>query len=94
MVGYRSKLTKITMLADETTKQYKQEQKELGIKKETDAIITKARLEQQKVETSKLKLRQAIMGGVISNNLATMAQRMVDQRTKKDESKLKGARLG
>ena len=85
VAGYRSKTAKIALLADETTKQYKLEQKELGIKKETDAIITKARLEQRKVETSKLKLRQTIMGGVISNNLATVAQRLVDQRAKKEE---------
>ena len=64
------------MLADETTKQYRQEQKEIGIKKETDAILVKARKEQMKVEALKSKLRQTIMGGVISNNLTAVAARM------------------
>ena len=64
------------MLADETTKQYRQEQKEIGIKKETDAILVKARKDQMKVEALKSKLRQTIMGGVISNNLTAVAARM------------------
>ena len=68
------------MLADETTKQYRQEQKEIGIKKETDSIIMKARKEQQKVEALKSKLRQTIMGGVISNNLTAVAARMQDSK--------------
>ena len=64
------------MLADETTKQYRQEQKEIVIKKETDAILVKARKDQMKVEALKSKLRQTIMGGVISNNLTAVAARM------------------
>jgi hypothetical protein len=68
------------MLADETTKQYKIEQKEAGIKKETDAILHKAKQEALKIEATKARLRQSILGGVISNNLTAMAQRLQQQR--------------
>lgn len=70
------------MLADESTKQYKQEQKEMGIKKGTDEIILKAKRDQHKIETFKQKLRQSVMGGVISNNLSSIAQQINDKNQK------------
>jgi hypothetical protein len=73
------------MIAEESTKQYRQEQKELGIKKETEAIVVKARKEQQKVEALKSKLRQSVMGGVISNNLASVATRMKERNKSNPE---------
>ena len=45
----------------------------MGIKKGTDEIILKAKREQQKIETFKQKLRQSVMGGVMTNNLTSVA---------------------
>ena len=73
------------MLADESTKQYKQEQKELGIKKGSDEIVLKARKEQQKIEQLKQKLRQSVMGGVISNNLTSFAEKLQTEAALKNK---------
>ena len=73
------------MLADESTKQYKQEQKELGIKKGSDEIVLKARKEQQKIEQLKQKLRQSVMGGVISNNLTSFAEKLQTETALKNK---------
>ena len=73
------------MLADESTKQYKKEQKELGIKKGSDEIVLKARKEQQKIEQLKQKLRQSVMGGVISNNLTSFAEKLQTETALKNK---------
>ena len=47
--------------------------KEMGIKKETDEILVKAKEESKKIEEYKQKLRQSAMGGVITNSLVNKA---------------------
>ena len=48
--------------------------KEMGIKRETDEILKKAKEEAKKIEACKSKLRQSAMGGVITNSLVDKAK--------------------
>lgn len=67
--GYRSRLSKITRLADESTHEHKQQLKELGIQRQTLEIKQQAKANARKIEDYKVKLRQSAMGGVITNDL-------------------------
>ena len=67
--GYRSRLSKITRLADESTHDHKQQLKELGIQRQTLEITQQAKANARKIEDYKVKLRQSAMGGVITNDL-------------------------
>ena len=48
--------------------------KEMGIKRETDEIVKRAKEEAKKIDACKSKLRQSAMGGVITNSLVEKAK--------------------
>lgn len=76
MSGYRSRLSKITRLADESTQEHKLQLRASGIQKQTEAIIAQAKANARKIEDYKVKLRQSAMGGVITNNLKSKLEKL------------------
>eukprot|EP00347_Sterkiella_histriomuscorum_P018145 403346620 len=83
--SYLSKFSKITQLYDESTKEYKTQQKELGIKQEEQAIVMKAKLEMSKIEEYKAKFLQSAFGGVITNQLAASLERITGKHRLSEE---------
>lgn len=84
------RLQKINKLYDESTKDFKQQQKQDGIKKMEKEILAKAKANMSKIEAYKKKLRDSVRGENISNNLRNMSdeniKNMVERFRQRDFS--------
>ncbi|TNV83252.1 hypothetical protein FGO68_gene6928 [Halteria grandinella] len=88
----RSKVSMIGQLCDESLKDYKQQQKQLSIKKAEDQILKQAKSEMQKVSQLKMKLRQQALGaGVILNQLnSNLEEKLGKIKTLREKEQMKG----
>ena len=67
LTAYQKKMNKINQIYEDSTADYKQQQKEMGIKKRENEIISAAKNKQKQIKETQRKLKEGQLGGQISN---------------------------
>ena len=61
--AYKSKMSKLSQLYDESTREFKEHQKQMGIQNMESEILQKAKRDQKKIEEYKKRFRDAVLQG-------------------------------
>ena len=67
------RMQKISKMYEDSTKEFKEQQKEMGIKQAETKILDKAKKDQKKIEDYKRKFRENQTGGQFTNRLTKMS---------------------
>ena len=65
----------------------------MGIKKIEDKILSKAKIDQKRVEQNKRKFREGIQGGQITNQLRNLSEANIKYRIKELNVRLEEAEI-
>ena len=86
--SYMNKFSKMTQLTNETTKEYKAQEKQDQLKQITQQILRKAKEDARKIEQYKQKFRRSANGGVFTNQLKQVVENRKYASSAQKESNL------